>query len=243
MKRLLIATLTTGALFVSIQAEAQYSGQPAYGYGYNTSQNTQRYAPQYKRFNTPRYAPQRGYGQRQGYAPQRPSVDFQGLPDPAINVKYTIDAFRKFIAQARQTGIDPATAVGIIADQIADDIDFTTMTKMALGRLALRMSPQSRAEAQDALKNNFTAKLVELAGDNINTQFQVGNTRIGTSQGELVVPVALKRGQGDPITVNLRFYKAGNKWKVFDAEASGQSVVMFYRNYFARQFRPQRAYR
>ncbi|MCW8916949.1 MAG: ABC transporter substrate-binding protein [Magnetovibrio sp.] len=238
MKHLLIATLTTSALLMSVQAQAQYTGQPSYGYGYSPSQNTQRYVPNNNRFNSQRYAPQRAYRQQHNYAPQRPSVDFKGLPDPAINVKYTVDAFRKFIAQARQTGIDPTTAVDIIADEIADDIDFTTMTQMALGRLARRMSPQKRAEALNMLKNNFTSKLVELAGDNINTQFQVGNTRIGTSQGELMVPLMLKRGTGQPITVNLRFYKAGDKWKVFDAEASGQSVVMFYRNYFARQFRP-----
>lgn len=241
MKHLLFAAFTSAAVLAATSASAQQYGQPSYGYGYGNvpPQNQQRYAPR-----NPQYAPgccmKRSAPQMmapRNYAPQAPQVDFKGAPDPAISVKHNIEAFRNFVAQAQQTGIDHTTAIGIIADQIADDIDFTTMTKMALGRLSMRMSPQQRNNAREALQTNFTAKLVELAGDNLNTQFQVGKTRIGTSKGELVVPLSVKRGQAKPITVNLRYYHTNGKWKVFDAEASGQSVVMFYRGYFARQFR------
>ncbi|MEG3617790.1 ABC transporter substrate-binding protein [Magnetovibrio sp. PR-2] len=244
MKHLLVAAFTTAATLVGTGASAQYYGQPSYGYGQGNMppQNQQRYAPRNPRYapgccvkrQAPQVAPQVA---PRTYAPRAPQVDFKGAPDPAVNVKHNIEAFRSFVAKAQQTGIDRTTAIGIIADQIATDIDFNTMTKMALGRLSMRMSPQQKSSAREALQTNFTTKLVELAGDNMNTQFQVGKTRIGTSKGERVVPLMVKRGQGEPITVNLRYYHTNGKWKVFDAEASGQSVVMFYRGYFARQFR------
>lgn len=244
MKHLLFAAFTSAAVLVATSASAQQYGQPSYGYGYGNApqQNQQRYAPRNPRYapgccmkrQAPQMAPQMA---PRNYAPQAPQVDFKGAADPAINVKHNIEAFRNFVAQAQQTGIEKNTAIKIIADQIAADIDFTTMTKMALGRLAMRMSPQQKDSAREALQTNFTAKLVELAGDNMNTQFQVGKTRIGTSKGELAVPLSVKRGQSKPITVNLRYYHTNGKWKVFDAEANGQSVVMFYRGYFARQFR------
>jgi ABC-type transporter MlaC component len=99
------------------------------------------------------------------------------------------------------------------------------------------MTPGQRTAAESTLRNNFTAKLVETMGDIRSTRFSVGKTRRGTSRGELVVPVRLDRWRGQPLTINFRFYRAQGDWKVFDAEANGQSAVLFYRGFFARQWR------
>lgn len=186
-----------------------------------------------------------GYGHRYGQpytpqsaqpfaAPQRAAIN---KDDPARKVANQLKNLRTFLAKAQDNNIDRAQAMRFIENQITPDVDFESMTRLALGRLALRMSPQQRTEAQNAVRKNFTTKLVETMGDIRSTRFTVGRTYPGTSRGELVVPVRLDRWRGRPLSVNFRFYKSADGWKVFDVQAGGQSAVMFYRGYFARQFR------
>ncbi|OEJ68401.1 Tgt2/MlaC family protein [Magnetovibrio blakemorei] len=221
------ATLTSATLAHSAEYGQQYAQnyERNYGQGYmtqNAPQQVQRAQPQ----QAPQYAPLRA-------APQ--------ANDPARKVSIQLESLRTFLTQAQaqaQNGtIDADAALSYIEKQIAPDIDFVTMARMSLGRLAQRMEPPQRAQALNALRRNFTTKLVEAMGDMRATRFTVGTTRPGSSRGELVVPVRLDRWRGEPLTINFRFYNAQGSWKVFDAEANGQSAILFYRGYFARQWR------
>ena len=221
MKQIVIAAVTTVALALigtSPTFSAEFGPRHGSPYGQNHHQG---YAP--------RYAPQQ--------APQlTPQVD-----GPSAKVAAQLSNLRAFLSKsqggANGQALDPRQVLGYIEKQIAPDIDFQTMTEMALGRLANRMTPEQRAAALNALRSNFTSKLVEAMGDVRATRFTVGKTQRGTSRGELVVPVRLDRWRGQPMTIKFRFYKAKDGWKVFDAEAGGQSAVLFYRGYFARQWR------
>jgi len=234
MKQLVFAAASAVAL-VFITASPSFSADPSpqyapryapqNGYNYNRGYGRQGYAPRYRAGAQPQYAPQNA-------APNPPNPN-----DPATRVSTQLSNLRAFLAQSQGGAIDPAQALGYIEKQIAPDIDFEAMTRIALGRLANRMTTQQRAAALTALRSNFTSKLVEAMGDIRATSFTVGKTRRGTSRGELVVPVRLDRWRGQPFTINFRFYQAKNGWKVFDAEAGGQSAVLFYRGYFARQWR------
>lgn|GEM_PF-978643 len=221
------ATLTSATLALSADYGQQYAQnyERNYGQGYmtqNVPQQVQRAQPQ----RAPQYAPLRA-------APQ--------ADDPARKVSIQLESLRTFLtqaqAQAQNGAIDADTALSYIEKQIAPDIDFVTMARMSLGRLAQRMEAPQRAQALNALRRNFTTKLVEAMGDMRATRFTVGTTRPGSSRGELVVPVRLDRWRGEPLTINFRFYNAQGSWKVFDAEANGQSAILFYRGYFARQWR------
>jgi len=203
---------------------------PQHGHQYNQGYIPGPYVPQAMQNKAPRYAP----------VPQRrqiaPTVALNAN-DPAVKVSSQLANLRTFLTKSQDGGVDSAMALNYIQSQIAPDIDFQTMTRMSLGRLANRMTPAQRTAAENTLRNNFTAKLVETMGDIRSTRFSVGKTRRGTSRGELVVPVRLDRWRGQPLTINFRFYRAQGDWKVFDAEANGQSAVLFYRGYFARQWR------
>lgn len=168
------------------------------------------------------------------YAPHNPSPN---LNDPATKVSAQLNALRAFLAESQGGAIDPDQTMGFIEQQITPDIDFATMTRMSLGRLASRMTPQQQQTAQSVLRRNFATKLVDAMGDIRATRVTVGKTRRGTSRGELVVPVRLDRWRGQPLSIRFRFYQTKQGWKIFDAEANGQSAVLFYRGYFARQWR------
>lgn len=209
---------------------------PQYGRNYDRGfvpNSAQQYSPNYAPVpSNPRYAPHR-FAPRKA-APQQPAQDGN---DPAAKVSKQLANLRTFLSKSQGTAISQAQAMQYIEQQIAPDIDFATMTQMALGHLGNRMSTQQRTAAQSQLRRNFTAKLIEAMGDIRSTRFTVGKTRRGTSRGELVVPVRLDRWRGQPLKISFRFYKTNDGWKVFDAEAGGQSAVMFYRGYFARQWR------
>ncbi len=222
MKQIVVAAVTAMSLAI-IGTSTTFSAEfgPRYGSPYGQNYN-QGYVPRY----VPQPAPQ-------AVAPQ--------VDGPSAKVSTQLKNLRAFLSKAQGGasggGLDPSQILGYIEQQIAPDIDFQTMTKMALGRLANRMTAQQRDAAMSALRSNFTSKLVEAVGDVRATRFTVGKTRRGASRGELVVPVRLDRWRGQPMTITFRFYKAKDGWKVFDAEAGGQSAVLFYRGYFARQWR------
>jgi len=227
MKQIVAAAVTAMSLAL-IGTSPTFSAEfgPRYGSPYGQNYN-QGYVPRYVPQPAPQFA-----------APQvaTPQVD-----SPSAKVSTQLKNLRAFLSKtqgdASGGGLDPSQVLGYIERQIAPDIDFQTMTKMALGRLANRMTAQQREAAMSALRSNFTSKLVEAMGDVRATRFTVGKTRRGASRGELVVPVRLDRWRGRPMTIKFRFYKSKDGWKVFDAEAGGQSAVLFYRGYFARQWR------
>ena len=157
--------------------------------------------------------------------------------DPAIKVQAQLAGLRAFLKEAQNGPIDPKMALGYVEKQIAPDVDFETMTRMALGRMGARLSPKQRTQAQETLQHNFAAKIVEAMGDIRGTRVEVGNTHPGQSHGELVVPVRIAHWRGNPLEIDFRFYKTDDGWKVFDAIANGQSAVLFYRGWFARQMR------
>lgn len=235
MAKLFVGALGALAVMTVSTAFAAGYGQP-YTQSYNRGYIPGPYVPpalQQQRQNAqPRYAPAQ---------PRTPApAPLPNPDDPATKVSKQLANLRAFLEQAQDLPVDPVMAMEYIETQVAPDIDFPTMTRMALGRLAHRMSPQQRAQAEDALRTNFITKLVDAMGSMRTTGFTVGRTRPGTSRGELVVPVRLDRWQGQPLTINFRFYKTQSGWKVFDAEANGQSAVLFYRGYFARQWRAGR---
>ncbi len=228
----ILAALSAVFVFAASGALAQgYGSSPysQYGQGYIPNQQ-----PQYAPRTNPRYAPSPQHQAPPRYAPDRPAADGA---DPAAKVSKQLNGLREFLAGMQGQSVNQERALNYIETQIAPDVDFKTMTDLSLGRLANRMSPQQRARAEAQLRRTFTTKLIEVMGDFRSTRFSVGKTRRGTSKGELVVPVRLDRWQGEPLKVNFRFYKARGGWKVFDAEAGGQSAVMFFRGYFARQWR------
>ena len=223
MKQTIVAAAITAMTLTLIGTSPAFSAEfgPRYGSPYGQNYN-QGYAPRY----IPQPAPQKA-------APQEDS--------PSAIVSTQLKNLRAFLdksqGDASARALNPSQVLGYIERQITPDIDFQTMTQMALGRLANRMTIQQRDAAMGALRSNFTSKLVEAMGDVRATRFTVGKTRRGASRGELVVPVRLDRWRGRPMTIKFRFYKSKDGWKVFDAEAGGQSAVLFYRGYFARQWR------
>ncbi|HEY9079752.1 ABC transporter substrate-binding protein [Magnetovibrio sp.] len=245
MKQIVFAAIATVALTLSATSptlSADYA--PQYGSQYGQPYQPQR-GPQYGAPYAPRYGSQFGQNYDPRFAPQpKPKPAAPQADGPSAKVAAQLSNLRTFLSQsqggaagANGTGLNPSQILSYVEKQIAPDIDFETMTQMALGRLGTRMSDQQRAAALSALRSNFTAKLVEAMGDIRATRFTVGKTRPGSSRGELVVPVRLDRWRGQPLTINFRFYKSKNGWKVFDAEAGGQSAVLFYRGFFARQWR------
>lgn len=189
-------------------------------------------AGNYGPYSAPAYGHHHSPQQRQQHILQHHEQN-----DPAIKVKAQLAGLRAFLSEAQGGAIPPQKALAYVEQQIAPDIDFATMTRMSLGRLANRISPAQRAEAESTLRKNFATKIVEAMGDIRGTRVTIGATRPGQSRGELVVPVRLERWRGQPLSLNFRFYQSKDGWKVFDAVANGQSAVLFYRGWFARQWR------
>ncbi|MBF0247158.1 MAG: ABC transporter substrate-binding protein [Alphaproteobacteria bacterium] len=170
----------------------------------------------------------------------RPPAPAQAAPvqhaSPSQLITNQVTGLRNYVAK-NEGRIDPAKALAFIEGQIAKDIDFPTMTRMALGRAGQSLNDQQRAAAEKELRGNFAGKLVDVLGDIQSTRIQVGDTQNGNRQDEAVVPVRVDRWNRQPLDLVFYFRSSRDGWKMYDAEANGQSAVLFYRGYFMRQMR------
>ena len=185
----------------------------------------------------PAAANAQGYGYQNPYGPNPYARPAQPqMQDPAEIVSDRLAKVRRFLSQAAGK-ISQNQAMNFIERNISPDVDFDMMTEMALGPMARRMSDELKADAKSLLKSNFTERLVNVIGDVRKTRLTVGRAQRGSRPDEAEVPVLLAQWQGRPMELTFRFYAKDGKWKMFDAEANGQSAVLFYRTLFRKQLR------
>ena len=191
------------------------------------------------------YGPQ-GYGAQQGYGPQGygPQQGYWQQPQqqesgPAAVLK---EGVGKLIAFLKQGGAsNPAQLEAFIDREISPYFDFAYMTRWVAGPRYRMMSPPQRAELESTLKKMFLGAMAQkLSG------YQASYVRYlpprNAGSGEVVLGVEAYQPDGRSTELDFRVYRGAQGWQVFDVKANGQSALVFYRQYFARQGRSQGRY-
>ncbi|MCC7486818.1 MAG: ABC transporter substrate-binding protein [Burkholderiales bacterium] len=122
--------------------------------------------------------------------------------------------------------------VEVIETRIAPHFEFTSMTRLAMGRNWSRAS----AEQRKTLTQEFRALLVRTYTSAFtqyrNQAIDYRPVRLAPGDTDVVVRSTIRQSGGQPVAVDYRMEKTGAGWKVYDVKIEGISLVENYRNTF-----------
>ena len=122
--------------------------------------------------------------------------------------------------------------VELIETKVAPHFEFTSMTRLAMGR----NWSQASADQKKALTQEFRMLLVRTYTTAF-TQYKDQSIeyrplKLAPDETDVVVKSLIKQSSGQPVTVDYRMEKTDRGWKVYDVKIEGISLVENYRGTF-----------
>jgi phospholipid transport system substrate-binding protein len=136
--------------------------------------------------------------------------------------------------KAMQSG-DVAKIVELVDAKVLPHVDFKRMTASAVGRNWRSATPEQQAKLQQEFKlllvRTYAGALTEVReGTTVNLK----PLRAAAEDTEVVVRTEVK-AKGEPIQLDYRLYKDGDKWKVYDMNVLGVWLVEQYKSSFQQE--------
>lgn len=197
----------------------------------------------------PHYGPPVGSGMGPGMgagpaAGLVPGPQMRGRPDgprmtnPAHALRTGMDRLLAFV------GRDPRPSkpelVAFLKSEVAPLFDFDYMAESAGGRLYERLDAASKQAMVTDIKRTFLTKMAEKLGAYKDQRVRFLPPR-GSGDGRTAqVSVAILNPGSYPGRLDFRLYRAGDKWRVYDVAANGQSAIVHYRRQLMRELQQQR---
>jgi len=156
-------------------------------------------------------------------APAAPDVLARSVTDEVLKV---------IRADKELQGGNPRKVVDLIESKVAPHFEFTSMTRLAMGR----NWNQANAEQRKALTQEFRTLLVRTYTTAF-TQYrdqaiEYRPLKVAPDETDVVVKSLIKQSSGQPVAVDYRMEKTERGWKVYDVKIEGISLVENYRNTF-----------
>ena len=120
----------------------------------------------------------------------------------------------------------------LIETKVAPHFEFTSMTRLAMGRNWSQASPdQKKALAQEfrtLLIRTYATAFTQYRDQTIEYR----PLKIAPEETDVVVKSLIKQSGGQPVAVDYRMEKTERGWKVYDVKIEGISLVENYRGTF-----------
>ena len=124
--------------------------------------------------------------------------------------------------------------IALVDAKVMPHVNFSRMTRIAVGRPWAGATPDQQKRLQDEFK---TLLVRAYAGALTQVKDQVVELlpmRSSPNDTEVVVRTRVK-GKGDPIQIDYRLEKTDAGWKIYDVNVLGVWLVENYRNSFAQE--------
>src|SRR5262245_36061045 len=127
---------------------------------------------------------------------------------------------------------NPKKVAELIETKVAPHFEFTSMTKLAMGRNWKQATPeQAKALSQEfrtLLVRTYTTAFTQYKDQTIEYR----PVKLAPGESDVVVKSFIKQSSGQPVSVDYRMEKTDLGWKVYDVKIEGISLVENYRNTF-----------
>ena len=132
-------------------------------------------------------------------------------------------------------GGDVGKIVELVDAKVLPHMDFKRMTASAVGRNWRSATPEQQQKLQDEFKlllvRTYAGALTEVReGTTVNLK----PMRAAADDTEVVVRTEVK-AKAEPIQLDYRLYKDGDKWKVYDMNVLGVWLVEQYKSSFQQE--------
>jgi phospholipid transport system substrate-binding protein len=131
-------------------------------------------------------------------------------------------------------GGDVQRIMGLVDDKVMPHVDFRRMTASAVGRHWRAATPEQRerlqAEFKTLLVRTYSGALAQVKDQTIVLR----PLRAAPGATDLVVQTEV-RGAGDPIQLDYRLERVGERWLIYDVNVLGVWLVPQYRTSFGQE--------
>ncbi|RZU99152.1 MlaC/ttg2D family ABC transporter substrate-binding protein [Spiribacter vilamensis] len=156
---------------------------------------------------------------------------------PEAVVEYVVTDALNSIAERQETlAADRDAAVAIFNDQVRPYVDTLLMARFAMGPAARTADPadiERLAEAlADRVANLYAGALQRYAEDAADfAESGSVDLRLVSEKDNRAIVSALAEGPGiDSLKLRIQLYKRDDRWRVFDIETSGISILLVFRD-------------
>lgn len=171
-----------------------------------------------------------------GYTPTTMPMQQQAPADPGSQLREGMTKLLKFMRQPEKP--NQQMIAMFLEKEIAPYFDFDFMASWAAGPLGRQMNGPQKAELARNIKQLLLGTLTEKLTDYQNQDVRFFPPR-RAGENEVKVRVGILQANAYPASIDFRFYRGREGWKIFDVTANGNSALAFYRQYFNRQMAVQ----
>lgn len=133
--------------------------------------------------------------------------------------------------------------VSFVDRELAGYFDFVSMSRSSMGLQLRYMNPEQRAAAVARLRTMFLEALVRQLADYEVGRIEYLRPRGNPYSNEMILGMQSFPRSGFPQQLDFYFHRGRDGWKVYDVAANGLRATSVYREYFARELRPNRSFR
>jgi phospholipid transport system substrate-binding protein len=156
---------------------------------------------------------------------------------PTGVVDYVVtDALDRITEQRQAIAEDRSTAVAIFNEQVRPYVDTRLMARFAMGPAARTADPADidrLAEAlADRVANLYAGALQRYAGEaaDFAAQGRVDLRLVSENDNRAVVNAVAEGPEIGELALRIQLYKRDERWRVFDIETSGVSILLVFRD-------------
>jgi len=157
-------------------------------------------------------------------------------PAQEIVVESTTEMLTLLKSESGRIAEDPAYLTAKVEEIVVPNLDFNTMTKLAVGKFWRQADAAQKTELVTEFKtlllNTYTGAMTEYSGGTIEFE----PFRPESREDRAVVRSVFDQPSGQDVPVNYKLRDKGG-WSIYDIEVDGLSLVTSYRSAFANEIR------
>ncbi len=130
---------------------------------------------------------------------------------------------------------DPGRVSRIVEEIVLPHFDFDSISASVLGKYWRQADAEQRRRFRDAFKSLLLHTYANALLDNLDSKIEYEPVRAPGGAADVTVRTTIPQGSEFPLPVNYSMELIDGRWKVYDVEIDGLSLVKNYRSTFARE--------
>jgi len=156
-------------------------------------------------------------------------------PAQALVRQTTDDLLARLRGEREALQQEPARVNRIVEEIVLPHFDFDNISASVLGKYWRSADADQRRRFRDAFKSLLLHTYATALLDNLDRTIEYEPVREPPGATDVTVRTSIPQGSEFPMPVNYSMELIDGRWKVYDVEIDGLSLVKNYRSTFARE--------
>ncbi len=156
-------------------------------------------------------------------------------PAQALVMQTTDELLTRLRSERTALQQDPGLLSRIVEEIVLPHFDFDNISASVLGKYWRLADAGQRRRFREAFKSLLLHSYANALLDNLDSKIEYEPVREPPGATDVTVRTSIPQGSEFPLPVNYSMELIDGRWKVYDVEIDGLSLVKNYRSTFARE--------